>query len=150
VVRTQRGGTVPAHAVEVPPRLVTVLQLVGDVPEVEGQPEHHRVPLTARELAGGQRVLEQRSGLGQFAQLAVQRREHPGGGQHLGMVGADLVACRRQRVGQARGGRAGVLPARWPGRMGDDCGEVVDNRHLDMLPARNHPRHPSGAIVSTR
>jgi hypothetical protein len=131
VVRPEHGGPEPAHALQVAARLVPVLQLVRDEAEVVREPQHHLVVDTEGEVAGGQRVLEERASLRQLTTLTVQAAEYPGGRQHAGVVLPEV----------AHGGVQG-RPQRLLARPGIGAGggvrahriEVVGYGHPDMLP----------------
>jgi hypothetical protein len=153
VVRAQQARTIPADAVEVPPRLVPILQLVRNHRQVVRQPQDLRVVLAPRELPGGERVLQQRPRLRQLPEPPPQRGQHPGGLQYHAVVFAQLVAGLVEDAGQSASGRTGIALTGRPGgigRRGCQPAGGLTKGHLDMLPAHPRRRHLKGWIVSTR
>jgi hypothetical protein len=96
-VRAVRGDAAVGAA-----GLVPVVQLLGDAPEVERDPQHQRVRVAEPPLPRRQRLLQDPPRRGRVTGRPVHRRKLVQGGQHSGVVGAECLLRQRQRLRQCR------------------------------------------------
>ncbi|GAB3939329.1 hypothetical protein GCM10027614_21310 [Micromonospora vulcania] len=145
MIFAEHGGPGGRDAGVVAAGLVPVTQLLGDLGELEGEREHHRVGVLPAPLARREGLLQHPAGGERILRLPVQSGKQVRGVQHFGVI----LAVRRAGGSdglreQLPGGAEVTRGTQGEGPVLGGC-EGRGMRHVAMLPAQGRRTLPGHA-----